>query len=162
MTTAACGPGRDGKTNVPASAVLPWANVISTSGDLSCRSLARGSAARSPGRSHPAIETAKASNATWPELLRIMACSWEGCGVFRWNGFEISTPLGQELGIIDKAWSYNPQRFWLHTRTLDHPAALPNYRKAGLVASKEEIKQREIGRRFPGLSLRKTCARLWR
>jgi GNAT superfamily N-acetyltransferase len=33
--------------------------------------------------------------------------------------------------VIDKAFSYNPQRFWLHTCTEDHPAALPNYLKAG-------------------------------
>lgn len=58
--------------------------------------------------------------------------------------------IGQGLGkyflnwTIDKAWSYNPKRFWLHTCTLDHKAALPNYLKAGFVVSKEEIKQREI------------------
>jgi GNAT superfamily N-acetyltransferase len=32
---------------------------------------------------------------------------------------------------IDKAWSYGPRRLWLHTCTKDHPAALPNYLKAG-------------------------------
>ena len=58
--------------------------------------------------------------------------------------------IGQGLGkyflnwTIDKAWIYNPRRFWLHTCTLDHPNALPNYLKAGFVVSKEEIKQREI------------------
>ena len=41
--------------------------------------------------------------------------------------------IGQGLGkyflqwTIDKAWSYSPKRFWLHTDTKDHPAALPNY-----------------------------------
>jgi hypothetical protein len=29
---------------------------------------------------------------------------------------------------------------WLHTDTKDHPAALPNYLKAGFVLYKEEIK----------------------
>jgi GNAT superfamily N-acetyltransferase len=58
--------------------------------------------------------------------------------------------IGQGLGkyflnwTIEKAWSYQPRRFWLHTCTLDHPAALPNYLKAGFVAYKEEVKQREI------------------
>jgi GNAT superfamily N-acetyltransferase len=58
--------------------------------------------------------------------------------------------VGQGLGryflqwTIDKAWSYKPRRFWLHTCTLDHPAALPNYLKAGFVVYKEEVKQREI------------------
>jgi GNAT superfamily N-acetyltransferase len=57
--------------------------------------------------------------------------------------------IGQGLGryflqwTIDKAWSYGPQRFWLHTDTQDHPAALPNYLKAGFTIFKEEIKDRE-------------------
>lgn len=58
--------------------------------------------------------------------------------------------IGQGLGkwflqwTIDKAWSYGPQRFWLHTCTLDHPAALPNYTKAGFVLYKEETIRREL------------------
>lgn len=44
---------------------------------------------------------------------------------------------------IDKAWSYHPSRLWLHTCTLDHPAALPNYLKAGFVPFKEQLIQRE-------------------
>src|SRR5262245_15495716 len=45
---------------------------------------------------------------------------------------------------IDKAWSYKPRRFWLHTCTLDHPAALPNYQKAGFMIYKEEPIKRDI------------------
>ncbi len=54
--------------------------------------------------------------------------------------------IGQGLGkyfiqwAIDRAWSYNPRRFWLHTDTQDHPAALPNYLKAGFSVYKEETK----------------------
>jgi GNAT superfamily N-acetyltransferase len=54
--------------------------------------------------------------------------------------------IGQGLGrfflqwTIDKAWSYQPRRFWLHTCTKDHPAALPNYLKAGFAIYKEEVK----------------------
>lgn len=54
--------------------------------------------------------------------------------------------IGQRLGsfflnwIIDKAWSYHPQRFWLHTCTLDHPKALAVYQKAGFVAYKSRRK----------------------
>ena len=54
--------------------------------------------------------------------------------------------IGQGLGryflqwTIDKAWSYGPERFWLHTCTQDHPAALPNYLKAGFEIYKEEVK----------------------
>jgi len=56
---------------------------------------------------------------------------------------------GQGLGkyflnwTVNRAWSYHPRRFWLHTCTLDHPAALPNYRKAGFGVYKEEVKQKE-------------------
>ena len=58
--------------------------------------------------------------------------------------------IGQGLGkyflqwIIDKAWNYRPRRFWLHTCTLDHLAALPNYLKAEFVVYREEMTKREI------------------
>lgn len=58
--------------------------------------------------------------------------------------------IGRGLGkwflqwTIDKAWSDQPRRFWLHTCTLDHPAALPNYLKAGFVLFKEEAIRREL------------------
>jgi GNAT superfamily N-acetyltransferase len=54
--------------------------------------------------------------------------------------------IGQGLGryflqwAIDKAWSYGPRRFWLHTDTKDHPVALSNYLKRGFSVYKEEIK----------------------
>jgi GNAT superfamily N-acetyltransferase len=58
--------------------------------------------------------------------------------------------IGQGLGkwflrwAIDRAWSYDPKRLWLHTCTLDHPAALPNYLKAGFVEYKREAITRDI------------------
>lgn len=58
--------------------------------------------------------------------------------------------IGQGLGkwflqwTIDKAWSYRPERFWLHTCTLDHPIALPNYLKAGFVEYRRETIRREM------------------
>lgn len=58
--------------------------------------------------------------------------------------------IGQGLGkyflqwTIDKAWSHSPKRYWLHTCTLDHPKALPNYQEAGFVIYKEEMKQRQM------------------
>jgi len=54
--------------------------------------------------------------------------------------------IGQGLGryflqwTIDRAWSYGPRWFWLHTCAKDHPAALPNYLKAGFAVYKEEVK----------------------
>jgi GNAT superfamily N-acetyltransferase len=58
--------------------------------------------------------------------------------------------IGQGLGkwflqwTIDRAWSYQPRRFWLHTCTLDHPNALPNYQQAGFRIYKEEVKTRDV------------------
>jgi GNAT superfamily N-acetyltransferase len=58
--------------------------------------------------------------------------------------------IGQGLGTwfiqwtVDKVWSYGPGRFWLHTCTLDHTAAVPTYQKAGFVPFKEETIHREL------------------
>jgi GNAT superfamily N-acetyltransferase len=57
--------------------------------------------------------------------------------------------IGQGLGrhflgwVIDRAFSYGTRRLWLHTCSKDHPAALPNYLKAGFSVFKEEITDRE-------------------
>jgi GNAT superfamily N-acetyltransferase len=40
---------------------------------------------------------------------------------------------------VESAWSLGPSRVWLHTCTLDHPAALPNYLKRGFRAIREEV-----------------------
>lgn len=37
------------------------------------------------------------------------------------------------------AWGFQPARVWLHTCTLDHPAALPNYIKRGFRPVREEV-----------------------
>ncbi|MEO7986212.1 MAG: GNAT family N-acetyltransferase [Gemmatimonadales bacterium] len=37
------------------------------------------------------------------------------------------------------AWSFVPSKVWLHTCTLDHPAALPNYVQRGFKPVREEI-----------------------
>ncbi len=58
--------------------------------------------------------------------------------------------IGRGLGkwflqwTIDKVWSYQPRRFWLHTCSLDHPAALPTYKKAGFAQFKEEKIRRKL------------------
>ncbi len=33
---------------------------------------------------------------------------------------------------LEEAWAMNPARVWLHTCTLDHPAALHNYQAGGM------------------------------
>lgn len=41
---------------------------------------------------------------------------------------------------VARAWKWGdvPERVWLHTCTLDHPAALPNYLKRGFVVTRTE------------------------
>lgn len=59
--------------------------------------------------------------------------------------------VGQGLGkwflqwTVNRVWEYQPKRFWLHTCTLDHPAALGNYKKAGFVEYKQESIRQQVG-----------------
>jgi ribosomal protein S18 acetylase RimI-like enzyme len=52
--------------------------------------------------------------------------------------------IGRELGkhlltaAARQAWASLPNRVWLHTCTLDDPAALPNYLKRGFMPVKQE------------------------
>ncbi len=51
---------------------------------------------------------------------------------------------GQRLGpamltvAARQAWSTEPDRVWLHTCSLDHPAAIANYQRVGFVTYREE------------------------
>ncbi|HZO20119.1 MAG TPA: GNAT family N-acetyltransferase [Gemmatimonadaceae bacterium] len=45
---------------------------------------------------------------------------------------------------VERAWEQGTSRVWLHTCTLDDPAALPNYLKRGFAAYKEELYTVEI------------------
>ncbi len=45
---------------------------------------------------------------------------------------------------VRSAWSCSPSRVWLHTCTLDHPAALPNYIQRGFRPVREEVYETEI------------------
>lgn len=52
--------------------------------------------------------------------------------------------VGQGLGkflltrAVEEAWARGPGRVWLHTCSLDHPGALPNYLKRGFRKVGEE------------------------
>ena len=45
---------------------------------------------------------------------------------------------------VQSAWESGPKRVWLHTCTLDHPAALPNYVSRGFQAFREETYTAEV------------------
>lgn len=52
--------------------------------------------------------------------------------------------IGRRLGpalltrAVQEAWSSGPARVWLHTCSLDHPAAIFNYQRVGFVPYREE------------------------
>jgi GNAT superfamily N-acetyltransferase len=56
--------------------------------------------------------------------------------------------IGRGLGkyfldwTLQHAWSRGPRRVWVHTCTGDHPAALPNYLRAGFEVYREEPVER--------------------
>lgn len=52
----------------------------------------------------------------------------------------IGRGLGKRMlsGAAERAWSLGATRVWLHTCTLDYPAALPNYLARGFVKFREE------------------------
>jgi GNAT superfamily N-acetyltransferase len=64
--------------------------------------------------------------------------------------------VGQGLGgalltaAVEKAWEMKAARVWLHTCTLDHPAALTNYQRRGFSLFREETSLKELAEPSPG------------
>jgi GNAT superfamily N-acetyltransferase len=59
---------------------------------------------------------------------------------FGLTGPYIGRGLGKHLltCAVEQSWAMGASRVWLHTCTLDHPAALPNYHRRGFSAFKSE------------------------
>jgi GNAT superfamily N-acetyltransferase len=59
--------------------------------------------------------------------------------------------IGRGLGkyllseAVAEAWRQGARRVWLHTCTLDGPAALPNYKSRGFKPFKEEVYEVDLG-----------------
>ena len=78
----------------------------------------------------------------WYELRRVLD---DGSAEIAYFGLAPGA-IGQGLGkhlltcAVRDAWALRPRpsRVWLHTCTLDHPHALPNYRARGFVPYKTE------------------------
>lgn len=71
--------------------------------------------------------------------------------------FGIARPfIGRRLGgylltfAIGRGWDMGAQRVWVHTCSLDHPAALANYQARGMTVYKEETIVREVPDESPG------------
>lgn len=64
--------------------------------------------------------------------------------------------IGQGIGgllltsAIERAWKMGARRVWLHTCTLDHPAALAGYQARGLRIYKQETEEKELPAASPG------------
>lgn len=64
--------------------------------------------------------------------------------------------IGKGLGgqlltrAIERAWQWGAARVWVHTCTLDGPAALSNYRARGFRLYKEEVSEADLPDRTPG------------
>ena len=54
-----------------------------------------------------------------------------------WGGYLLTL-------AVQAAWEMKPTLVWLHTCTLDHPAALPNYLKRGFQPVRKEVYATEL------------------
>lgn len=78
--------------------------------------------------------------AGWYELRRVADENSVEIAYFGIVPAEFGRGLGKHLlsQAVQDAWALGPSRVWLHTCTLDHPNALPNYRARGFVPYRTE------------------------
>jgi len=86
------------------------------------------------------VATRNGALAGWYELRRVPEDGSVEIAYFGLAPDAIGRGLGKHLlsVAVRDAWAMNPTRVWLHTCTLDHPHALPNYEKRGFVRYKRE------------------------
>jgi N-acetylglutamate synthase-like GNAT family acetyltransferase len=79
--------------------------------------------------------------AGWYELRRVLTDDSVEIAYFGIVAAEFGRGLGKHLlsCAVRDAWALGPRRVWLHTCTLDHPNALPNYRARGFAPYKTEV-----------------------
>ena len=78
--------------------------------------------------------------AGWYELRRVPDDGSVEIAYFGLVSAAIGRGLGRELltSAVQAAWALGATRVWLHTCSLDHPHALPNYRARGFAAYRTE------------------------
>src|SRR5437867_6398822 len=86
------------------------------------------------------VATRNGALAGWYELRRVPEERSVEIAYFGLAPGAIGRGLGKHLlsVAVRDAWAMNPTRVWLHTCTLDHPHALPNYRARGFVPYRTE------------------------
>lgn len=84
--------------------------------------------------------TKKADLAGWYELRRVTEDDSVEIAYFGIVATEFGRGLGKHLlsRAVRDAWALGPTRVWLHTCTLDHPNALPNYLARGFTPYRTE------------------------
>jgi GNAT superfamily N-acetyltransferase len=78
--------------------------------------------------------------AGWYELRRVPEDSSVEIAYFGIVAAEFGRGFGKHLlsSAVSDAWALGPKRVWLHTCTLDHPNALPNYLARGFTPYRTE------------------------
>jgi GNAT superfamily N-acetyltransferase len=86
------------------------------------------------------VATQAGALAGWYELRRVAEDNSVEIAYFGLAPGAIGQGLGKHLlsCAVRDAWALEPTRVWLHTCTLDHPAALPNYLARGFVPYQTE------------------------
>lgn len=84
--------------------------------------------------------TNHADLAGWYELRRVTDDDSVEIAYFGIVSAEFGRGLGKHLlsSAVRDAWALSPKRVWLHTCTLDHPNALPNYVARGFTPYRTE------------------------
>ena len=83
----------------------------------------------------------KADLAGWYELRRVTEDNSVEIAYFGIVPAEFGRGFGKHLlsSAVRDAWLLGPSRVWLHTCTLDHPNALPNYIARGFTPYRTEM-----------------------
>ena len=84
--------------------------------------------------------TKHADLAGWYELRRVAEDDSVEIAYFGIVAAEFGRGFGKHLlsSAVRDAWALGPRRVWLHTCTLDHPNALPNYVARGFTPYRTE------------------------
>ena len=79
--------------------------------------------------------------AGWYELRRVPDDDSVEIAYFGIVAAEFGRGFGKHLlaCAVRDAWALGPRRVWLHTCTLDHPNALPNYKARGFTPYRTEV-----------------------
>lgn len=101
--------------------------------------------------------------AGWYELRRVADDDSVEIAYFGLAPHAVGQGLGKHLlsHAVRDAWALGPARVWLHTCTLDHAAALPNYVARGFTPYRTESYQVDSGQPMFKLALPRITRRTW-